>query len=69
MVLRHRRYFENNQEKKIRKTAMAQRRNRIMRSKMRSAGLLDGSSSPVQAIKVDKFTRAVMSGRDTTALM
>jgi len=68
MVLRNRRYFENNQEKAIRKEAMARKRRSIMRSKMRSSGMLDGSSSPVQALKVDKFTRAVMAGRDTTLL-
>jgi len=35
MVLRNRRYFENNQEKAIRKEAMARKRRSIMRSKMR----------------------------------
>uniref|UniRef100_A0A7S2V540 30S ribosomal protein S21 n=1 Tax=Fibrocapsa japonica TaxID=94617 RepID=A0A7S2V540_9STRA len=62
-VLRNRRYFENSQQKAIRKEEQARQRARMMRSRMRSAGVIVASTTPNSAQSVDKYLQQHRSGR------
>uniref|UniRef100_A0A7S2Y4B7 30S ribosomal protein S21 n=1 Tax=Fibrocapsa japonica TaxID=94617 RepID=A0A7S2Y4B7_9STRA len=62
-VLRNRRYFENSQQKAIRKEEQARQRARMMRSRMRSAGVIVASTTPNSAQSVDKYLQQHRCGR------